>query len=67
MGDNGIIIGDDLHRRTKKFNGGWKSLRCFDAMFTVLSDSVELNSTLTGVRYRVFSYFTYISCVTSRL
>ena len=31
-----------------------KSLQCFDAKFTVLSDSVMPNSTFTGVVYRLF-------------
>ena len=44
-----------------------KSLRRFDAMFTVLSDSVEPNSTLTEVMYRLFSYFTSAACSTSWL
>ena len=32
-----------------------KSLRCFDTIFMVLSDSVEPNSMLSGVMYRLFS------------
>ena len=44
-----------------------KSLRFFDAMFTVLSDSLEPNSTFTGVMYRLFSYFTAVACAPSRL
>ena len=44
-----------------------KILRCCDVMFTVLSDSVEPNSTFTGVMYRLLSYFTTASCATSRL
>ena len=43
------------------------SLWCFDAMFTVISDTVEPNLTLTGVMCRLFSYFTSAVCATSRL
>ena len=44
-----------------------KSLRFFDAIFTMLSDSVEPNLTFIGVMYRLFSYFTSTACATSRL
>ena len=44
-----------------------KGLRCFDTMFTVLSASLEPNSTFTGVMYRLFLYFTATACATSRL
>ena len=57
------IIFEEGSRRLMVAN----SLRCFDAMFTVLSDSVEPNSTFTGVMYRLFSYFTSAACATSRL
>ena len=39
-----------------------KSLRSFDAMLTVLSESVEPNKVI----YRLFSYFTSTACATSQ-
>ena len=44
-----------------------KRLRCFDAMFTMLPESLEPNSTFTRVMYRLFSYLTAAACATSRL
>ena len=49
-----IIIGELFRRRIKSLMAE-KRLWCFDVMFTVLSDSLEPNSTFTGVMYRLFS------------
>ena len=46
----GIIVVDYFAGGSRSLMAA-KSLRCFDAMFTVLSDSVEPNSTLSGMMY----------------
>ena len=62
--NDGIVISDIFSNGSRSLMAV-KILRCFDVMLTALSDSVQPNSTVTGVMFRSLSYFTSVTCALS--